>query len=152
MIRISIKVKSWDPHQSEKQDSDPHQSEKVWKPRGSFWSIGRFKSGKNVSGRFRIRIKLKGTVGYGSASESKAGSGSVSKWKAGSKWCRSRTLVSNPDPGWKILIRSRKEIVDHRDLMGRQPVVRGHTKPCQEPWGRLHSLGSLLSCQVCWTF
>jgi hypothetical protein len=29
MIRISIKVESWDLHQSDKQDSDLHQNEKV---------------------------------------------------------------------------------------------------------------------------
>jgi hypothetical protein len=52
-----------DPRQSEKQDPDPLQSEKVERSlRGSFWSIGGSKSEKIVSGRIRIRIKLKGSI------------------------------------------------------------------------------------------
>ncbi len=70
-----------DPHQSGKMDPDPLQSEKMEALEGHF---GAFEgpNQKKMSGRIRIRIKLKGKIG--SASECKVGSGSASKRKAGS--------------------------------------------------------------------
>ncbi len=48
-----------DPLYFRKLDPDPHNSEKVEALRGSFWSIGGSISGGKVSGRIRIRIRLK---------------------------------------------------------------------------------------------
>jgi hypothetical protein len=65
MIRISIKVKSWIriliPIKVKKQDPDPHQSEKVEALEGHFGALEGPIWGK-VSGRIRIRIKLKGRI------------------------------------------------------------------------------------------
>ncbi len=116
-IRSRIKVESLDPHQGGrlKRIILEHWRVQIWKKVSGRFRIrikleGRIWIRIRVEGRIRIRIEVKSRIRVMRIPFTGFGSGS---WMEKSEGVEKKLLTS--------------------DLICRQPVVRGHTQPCQEP-------------------